>query len=150
MKHLVAGILLGTSMAGCGAGVRAAPPRSDGDNAPRGTAVTAASVALSAHTHHGADALEGLRISGRCATGRVWTIVGHDPPYEPLRPTGVASIDRTRPPEHVRLVATCRGGRFRVSARQLAVRWSTSALKARASTERGGGLTVAARQYAME
>ncbi len=135
-------VILAGGLTACGSGVDAA--------APRGGSVTAASVALSAHTHHGADALSALRVSGRCLTGRVWVIVGHEPPYEPLRRTGSPAIDRTRPPTHARLATPCHGGRFTVRRKQLAVRWGDSPLRARTSTEHGDGVEVTTHTYAIE
>lgn len=94
--------------------------------------VTRATARLAVRTHHGADSISGLRVSGRCAAGTVRLTVGHRPPYEPLRRTGIPQIDRTTPPRRAVLTAPCKAGRYAIRVPQISVRYGTGALAVQA------------------
>jgi len=118
------------------------------DFAPGTAAVTKARARLSVQTHRGADSLSGVHVSGRCGPGHVTIVIGHAPPYAPLRHTGIPAIDRTHPPARANLTTTCRNGRFEIARRRLSVRWSDAPLRAR--TAEDAGVKVVIQQHAIE
>ena len=155
--HVLVVGLVGLLLVGCGSkgpGARGGLPSSTTGGSPSsretGAMVVTARVHLSLHTHHGADVLSGLRIRGLCSAGRVQVIVGHQPPYEPLRRTGIAAIDRTRPSPVAALGAPCAGRRFVLEAKHLQVRFGRSPLRARASGQAAPGVDVAMASFAIE
>lgn len=124
MRVLVSLLAASVVVGGCGR----EPARFDAIAHVRAATVTRASARLAIRTHHGANAISGLRIAGRCERGLLELSIGHAPPYEPLRDVGVTQIDRSRPPRRYPLHAICRHGRFDIRVRTLAVRFGRGAL----------------------
>jgi hypothetical protein len=141
--------LIAAAAAGCGAD-RSGPPATPAPSpTTRVASVSTASVRLSVTTHHRAEILSDLRISGSCDHGKVIVAIGRRAPYEPLRKVGNASIDRTRPPRRARLTTMCEAGRFQIARRGASVRIGAGPLTATAR-ERGNPVVVRIDTVGME
>lgn len=114
------------------------------------TLISDARADLAAHTHHGADSISGLRVAGRCSGSTVVVLLGHAAPFERLRKTGNAAIDRTKPQRRAILRTACSKGRFVLKKQQLAVRWGSGPLRAWPAGERSAAVKVAVKSIAME
>lgn len=114
------------------------------------TSISQARAAVGAHTHHGADSIEDLRLTGRCSGAAARIVVGHAAPFEPLHRTGGASIDRTRPPRHAGLRVRCDHGSFALHRPLLEVRWGAGPLRAWPAGDPGAAVEVALASIAIE